>query len=90
MQMNQLQSELRLARSLIAERDAEVQRVNSTNNQYIEENERLRAILSEWSMRAANLERALEVERMSNSELQKEVASTRRKQMLETTTSEQP
>jgi hypothetical protein len=58
--------------------------------QYIEENERLRAILSEWSMRAANLERALEVERMSNSELQKEVASTRRKQMLETTTSEQP
>jgi hypothetical protein len=88
--MNQLQSELRLARSLIAERDAEVQRVNSTNNQYIEENERLRAILSEWSMRAANLERALEVERMSNSELQKEVASTRRKQMLETTTSEQP
>jgi len=89
-EMNQLQSELRLARSLIAERDAEVQRVNSTNNQYIEENERLRAILSEWSMRAANLERALEVERMSNSELQKEVASTRRKQMLETTTSEQP
>ncbi|CAD5318207.1 unnamed protein product [Arabidopsis thaliana] len=85
-EMNQLQSELRLARSLIAERDAEVQRVNSTNNQYIEENERLRAILSEWSMRAANLERALEVERMSNSELQKEVASTRRKQMLETTT----
>lgn len=33
LQMNQLQSELRLARSLIAERDAEVQRVNSTNNQ---------------------------------------------------------
>ncbi|EFH59983.1 hypothetical protein ARALYDRAFT_319341 [Arabidopsis lyrata subsp. lyrata] len=89
-EMNQLQSELRLARSLIAERDAEVQRVNSTNNQYIEENERLRAILSEWSMRAANLERALEVERMSNSELQKEVAGGRRKQMLETTTSEQP
>ncbi|KAL0742389.1 hypothetical protein Bca4012_083902 [Brassica carinata] len=83
-EMNQLQSELRLARSLIAERDAEVQRVNNTNSQYIEENERLRAILSEWSMRAANLERALEVERMSNSELQKEVAAGRRKQIVET------
>lgn len=33
MQMDQLQSELRLARSLIAERDAEIQRVRSTNNQ---------------------------------------------------------
>lgn len=86
---NQLQSELRLARSLIAERDAEVQRVNNTNSQYIEENERLRAILSEWSMRAANLERALEVERMSNSELQKEVAGGRRKQQM-VETSEQP
>lgn len=31
--MNQLQSELRLARSLIAERDAEAQRVNNTNSQ---------------------------------------------------------
>lgn len=34
--MNQLQSELRLARSLIAERDAEVQRVSSTNNQVLQ------------------------------------------------------
>ncbi|XP_010541989.1 PREDICTED: uncharacterized protein LOC104815334 [Tarenaya hassleriana] len=80
-EMNQLQSELRLARSLIAERDTEGQRLCSANNQYIEENERLRAILSEWSMRAANLERALEVERMSSSELQKELAATRRNQM---------
>lgn len=31
--MNQLQSELRLARSLIAERDSEIQRVRNTNNQ---------------------------------------------------------
>lgn len=31
--MNQLQSELRLARSLIAERDSEIQRVRITNNQ---------------------------------------------------------
>jgi hypothetical protein len=33
LQVNQLQSELRLARSLIAERDAEIQRVRTTNNQ---------------------------------------------------------
>ncbi|KAK4760073.1 hypothetical protein SAY87_023204 [Trapa incisa] len=52
-EMNQLQSELRLARSLIAERDSEIQRVRTTNNQYVEENERLRAILGEWSARTA-------------------------------------
>ncbi|KAL4613771.1 protein FIP1 [Castanea sativa] len=72
---NQLQSELRLARSLIAERDSEIQSVRATNNQYVEENERLRAILGEWSARAAKLERALEVERMSNLELQKKVST---------------
>lgn len=70
-EMNQTQSELRLARSLIAERDTEIQRVHTTNNKYVEENERLRGILGEWSSRAAKLERALEVERMSNMELQK-------------------
>ncbi|KAM1479308.1 hypothetical protein ACFX2I_026608 [Malus domestica] len=53
--MNQLQSELRLARSLIAERDSEIQQVQTTNNQYVEENERLRAILGEWSTRAAKV-----------------------------------
>uniref|UniRef100_A0A5B6YV28 FRIGIDA interacting protein 1 n=1 Tax=Davidia involucrata TaxID=16924 RepID=A0A5B6YV28_DAVIN len=74
-EMNQLQSELRLARSLIAERDSEIQRVRTTNNQYVEENERLRAILGEWSTRAAKLERALEVERMSNLELQKKIST---------------
>ncbi|KAH6828544.1 FRIGIDA interacting protein 1 [Perilla frutescens var. hirtella] len=74
-EMNQLQSELRLARSLIAERDSEIQRVRSTNNQYVEENERLRAILGEWSTRAAKLERALEVAHMSNLELQKKILS---------------
>ncbi|XP_052290242.1 protein FIP1 isoform X4 [Citrus sinensis] len=52
-EMNQLQSELRLARSFVAEREAEVLRVRNTNNQYVEENERLRAILGEWSTRAA-------------------------------------
>ncbi|KAI3495696.1 hypothetical protein L1887_38042 [Cichorium endivia] len=70
-EMNQMQSELRLARSLIAEKDSEMQRVHMTNNKYVEENERLRGILGEWSSRAAKLERALEAERMSNMELHK-------------------
>ncbi|XP_057767180.1 protein FIP1-like isoform X2 [Salvia miltiorrhiza] len=74
-EMNQLQSELRLARSLIAERDSEIQGVRNTNNQYIEENERLRAILGEWSTRAAKLERALEAANLSNLELQKKLSS---------------
>ncbi|CAK7352440.1 unnamed protein product [Dovyalis caffra] len=118
-QMNQLQSELRLARSVIAERDSELQRVRTTNNQscnikadfltvilkdrvhntsvtymhmiialrlqnslYVEENERLRAILGEWSTRAAKLERALEVERMSNLELQKKISTSRNQSHL--------
>lgn len=33
LQMNQIQSELSLARSLIAERDSEIQQVRTTNNQ---------------------------------------------------------
>ncbi|EOY30253.1 FRIGIDA interacting protein 1 [Theobroma cacao] len=88
-EMNQLQSELRLARSLMAERDAEVQRVRTTNNQYVEENERLRAILGEWSTRAAKLERALEVERMSNLELQKKISTLRSSAHTSAGTSEQ-
>ncbi|OVA03801.1 hypothetical protein BVC80_1271g24 [Macleaya cordata] len=76
-EMNQVQSELRLARNLIAERDSEVQRIQTTNNQYVEENERLRAILGEWSARAAKLERALEAERISNLELQKKILKLR-------------
>ncbi|KAK4343346.1 hypothetical protein RND71_036440 [Anisodus tanguticus] len=43
--------------------------------QYVEENERLRAILGEWSNRAAKLERALELERMSNLELQQKLTT---------------
>ncbi|EPS67913.1 hypothetical protein M569_06862, partial [Genlisea aurea] len=70
-EMNQLQSELRLARSVIGERDSELQRYHNINKQYVEENERLRAILAEWSTRAAKLERALEAEHLSNLELQK-------------------
>ncbi|XP_074582643.1 protein FIP1-like isoform X1 [Curcuma longa] len=78
-EMNQVHSELRLARNLIAERDTEVQHMRVTNNQYIEENERLRAILGEWSTRAAKLERALEAERLSNMELQKSISELRSK-----------
>ncbi|GAB4838043.1 Cleavage polyadenylation factor subunit fip1 [Ancistrocladus abbreviatus] len=76
-EMDQLQTELRLARSLIAEKDAEIQRVRTTNNQYLVENERLRAILGEWSTRAAKLERALEAERMSNLEFQRKISALR-------------
>ncbi|PHT73596.1 hypothetical protein T459_24381 [Capsicum annuum] len=53
-EMNQLQSELRLARSIIEEKDAEIQRIRNANNQ---------------------LERALELERMSNLELQKKMTT---------------
>ncbi|RYR67457.1 hypothetical protein Ahy_A03g013833 isoform C [Arachis hypogaea] len=74
-QMNQVQSELRLARAVLAERESEIQHVRTTNNQYVEENERLRAILAEWSTRAAKLERALEAERMSNLELQRKISA---------------
>ncbi|KAJ8424541.1 hypothetical protein Cgig2_010841 [Carnegiea gigantea] len=123
-EMDQLQSELRLARSVISDKDAEIQRVRTTNNQpalsqpgivqaaqrlsllvgintgawkanpdqaiqYVEENERLRAILGEWSARTAKvasipflvitykLERALEMEHISNLELQRKLAAVR-------------
>ncbi|XP_076955375.1 protein FIP1-like [Bidens hawaiensis] len=79
-EMNQLQSELRLARSLVAEKETEIQGVRNTNNQYTEENERLRAILGEWSTRAAKLERALEAERMSKLELHKKISTSRTQQ----------
>ncbi|KAL5213518.1 hypothetical protein ABZP36_024365 [Zizania latifolia] len=76
-EMNQVHSELHLARSLIDEKDSEIQRIRVSNNQYIEENDRLRAILGEWSARAAKLERALEAERMSSIELRKNIAKFR-------------
>ncbi|KAM0918295.1 hypothetical protein ACQ4PT_008877 [Festuca glaucescens] len=76
-EMNQVHSELHIARGLIAEKDSEIQHIRSNNNQYVEENERLRAILGEWSARAAKLERALEAERVSNMELQKKHAKQR-------------
>ncbi|PWS21076.1 hypothetical protein DKP78_25495, partial [Enterococcus faecium] len=37
-EMNQVHSELQLARSLIDEKDSEIQRIRVSNNQYIEEN----------------------------------------------------
>ncbi|KAK3155440.1 hypothetical protein QOZ80_2BG0203330 [Eleusine coracana subsp. coracana] len=76
-EMNQVHSELQLARGLIDEKDSEIQRIRVSNNQYIEENDRLRAILGEWSARAAKLERALEAERVSNIELRKNIAKFR-------------
>nr|XP_043619114.1 protein FIP1 [Erigeron canadensis] len=79
-EMNQLQSELRLARSLVAVKETEIQGVRNANNQYMEENERLRAILGEWSTRAAKLERALEAERMSKLELHKKVSTSKSQQ----------
>ncbi|KAK3438703.1 hypothetical protein EUGRSUZ_C03263 [Eucalyptus grandis] len=81
-EMDQLQSELRLARSLIAERDSEIQRVRTTNNQYVEEHERLRAIIGEWSTRAAKLERALD-------EQQKKIASSNQPQSSAASTEKQ-
>ncbi|KAL3687544.1 hypothetical protein R1sor_013853 [Riccia sorocarpa] len=68
---DQLQAELRLARSFISERDEEILRIRTMNDQYVEENQRLRAMLDEWSSRTAKLERALEAERLSNADLHK-------------------
>ncbi|KAM0827283.1 hypothetical protein ACQ4PT_068300 [Festuca glaucescens] len=76
-EMNQVHSELDLARGLIDEKDLEIHRIRVSNNQYVEENDRLRAILGEWSARAAKLERALEAERLSNIELRKHIAKFR-------------
>ncbi|KAF3542594.1 hypothetical protein DY000_02000910 [Brassica cretica] len=82
-EVDQLHSELNLARSLISERNREIQHVRNTNNQYVAENERLRAILGEWSMRAAKLERALEVERITNVELRKKVSGLREQRQMQ-------
>ncbi|KAI5071516.1 hypothetical protein GOP47_0013767 [Adiantum capillus-veneris] len=74
---DQLQSELRLARGLIAEREASVIQIRATNDRFVEENERLRSMLGEWSSRTAKLELALESERVSNAELNKRLAILR-------------
>jgi Tfp pilus assembly protein PilP len=65
---DQLQAEVRLARGFISERDADILRVRAINDQYVEENERLRAMLDEWSSRTAKLELALQTERVSTME----------------------
>ncbi|KAI3857256.1 hypothetical protein MKW92_032661 [Papaver armeniacum] len=82
-EMNQVQSELRLARNLIAEKDLEVQKFTPLT--YIKENERLRAIMGEWSARAAKLERALEAEQRSNLDLQKKISKLRNQSTTEKT-----
>lgn len=74
---DQLQSELRLARGLIADRDSSVVQIRATNDRFVEENERLRSMLGEWSSRTAKLELALEAERLSNAELNKRLAMLR-------------
>ncbi|KAH9298570.1 hypothetical protein KI387_030252, partial [Taxus chinensis] len=50
---DQLHSELHLARSLIEERDSEIQQTRMINDQYVLENDRLRDIIREWSTTAA-------------------------------------
>jgi hypothetical protein len=54
-----LQAEVRLARGFISERDADILRVRAINDQYVEENERLRAMLDEWSSRTAKVSYAI-------------------------------
>jgi chromosome segregation ATPase len=56
---DQLQAEVRLARGFISERDADILRVRAINDQYVEENERLRAMLDEWSSRTAKVSYAI-------------------------------
>ncbi|KAG6556167.1 hypothetical protein Mapa_002108 [Marchantia paleacea] len=68
---DQLLAEIRLARTLISERDEDILRVRTINDQYIEENQRVRAMLDEWSSRTAKLEIALEAERLANADLHK-------------------
>ncbi|GLJ11859.1 hypothetical protein SUGI_0178670 [Cryptomeria japonica] len=74
---DQLHSELHLARSLIEERDSEIQQTRMINDQYVLENDRLRDIIREWSTNAAKLERALEEEQLSNAELHKKISMLR-------------
>ncbi|KAK4368582.1 hypothetical protein RND71_012374 [Anisodus tanguticus] len=54
-----------------------MQRIRSTNNQYVEENERLRVKTNAYSFVVGKLEPALELERMSNLELQKKVTTVK-------------
>lgn len=70
---DQLQVEVRLARGLISERDADILQVRAINDQYIEENDRVRAMLDEWSTRATKLELALESKQKANGELLKKI-----------------
>jgi t-SNARE complex subunit (syntaxin) len=70
-----LQDEVRVARGVTWEKDSDMQSVRSVNDQHVEENERLRAELDEWSSRTAKLELALELEHRSSLELHKKLLS---------------
>ncbi|CAM6013894.1 unnamed protein product [Sphagnum balticum] len=68
-----LQDEVRVARGVIWEKDSDMQSIRSVNDEHVEENERLRAELDEWSSRTAKLELALELEQRSSLELHKKL-----------------
>jgi hypothetical protein len=52
---------VRVARGVIWEKDSDMQSVRSVNDQHVEENERLRAELDEWSSRTAKVGRTLDL-----------------------------
>jgi hypothetical protein len=56
-----LQDEVRVARGVTWEKDSDMQSVRSVNDQHVEENERLRAELDEWSSRTAKVGRTLDL-----------------------------
>ncbi|CAM6086825.1 unnamed protein product [Calypogeia fissa] len=74
---DQLLADIRLSRSVIGERDADIKQVQAINHQYIEENQRVRSMLDEWSSRTAKLELALEAERLTNLDFQKRLSLLR-------------
>ncbi len=54
-----LAGELRAAQRLLGEREGELERFQGTHEQHLEENQRLRSIIQEWSLRNAKLEHRL-------------------------------
>ncbi|KAJ6957533.1 hypothetical protein NC653_039482 [Populus alba x Populus x berolinensis] len=69
---------------LLAAREQELRTLSA---EYVEENEKTEGYLGEWSARAAKLERALEGERISNLELQKNFSTSRSQSHVSTETS---
>ena len=54
-----LAGELRAAQRHLGEREGELERFQGTHEQHLEENQRLRSIIQEWSLRNAKLEHRL-------------------------------